>query len=119
MDLFSFLDDSPQENAPQESENDMVIDVPKPGANGSRKRKAESSVTSPGPSKSPAILEDGAANSLSKKARVQAVSAPQPLVVDQFETEAKREVAASAGLMGAVEIAGSRLELKHQVCPRQ
>ena len=39
---------------------------------------------------------------------------PAPVVVDEFETEAKREVAASAGLTGSVE-AGSRLELRHQV----
>jgi ATP-dependent RNA helicase DOB1 len=37
------------------------------------------------------------------------------MVVDEFETEAKREVAASVGLTGATETAGSRLELRHQV----
>ncbi|TFK24097.1 antiviral helicase [Coprinopsis marcescibilis] len=42
------------------------------------------------------------------------LSSPKPVVLDDFETEAKREVAASAGLTGTVE-AGSRLELKHQV----
>ncbi|KIJ98963.1 hypothetical protein K443DRAFT_103070 [Laccaria amethystina LaAM-08-1] len=42
------------------------------------------------------------------------MASPAPVVLDDFETEAKREVAASAGLTGAVE-AGSRLELKHQV----
>ncbi|KAH8110971.1 antiviral helicase [Phellopilus nigrolimitatus] len=47
----------------------------------------------------------------SKKLRI---ASPAPVVVDEFETEAKREVAASAGLTGAVE-AGSRLELRHQV----
>ncbi|PCH38886.1 antiviral helicase [Wolfiporia cocos MD-104 SS10] len=36
------------------------------------------------------------------------------MVVDEVEIEARREVAASAGLTGAVE-AGSRLELRHQV----
>ncbi|OCB91527.1 antiviral helicase [Sanghuangporus baumii] len=41
-------------------------------------------------------------------------ASPAPIVVDEFETEAKREVAASAGLTGTVE-AGSRLELRHQV----
>ncbi|EIW76056.1 antiviral helicase [Coniophora puteana RWD-64-598 SS2] len=41
-------------------------------------------------------------------------ASPAPVVVDEFETEAKREVAASAGLTGAVE-EGSRLELRHQV----
>lgn len=42
------------------------------------------------------------------------VASPVPVVVDEFETEASREVEASAGLTGGVE-AGSRLELKHQV----
>ncbi|EJD37648.1 antiviral helicase [Auricularia subglabra TFB-10046 SS5] len=37
-----------------------------------------------------------------------------PVVLDEFETTAKREVAASAGLTGAVE-ADQRLELRHQV----
>ncbi|KAA1477052.1 antiviral helicase [Dentipellis sp. KUC8613] len=50
-----------------------------------------------------------------KKARIEETPAPQPVVVDEFETEAKREVAASAGLTGAAETAGSRLELRHQV----
>jgi ATP-dependent RNA helicase DOB1 len=36
------------------------------------------------------------------------------VLVDEFETEAKREVAASAGLTGATETAGSRLELRYQ-----
>ena len=44
----------------------------------------------------------------------QRLSSPKPVVLDDFETEAKREVAASAGLMGTVET-GSRLELRHQV----
>ncbi|KAF9042917.1 rRNA-processing arch domain-containing protein [Panaeolus papilionaceus] len=42
------------------------------------------------------------------------MGSPQPVVLDDFETEAKREVEASAGLTGTVE-GGSRLELKHQV----
>ncbi|KAJ7083715.1 hypothetical protein B0H15DRAFT_419711 [Mycena belliarum] len=41
--------------------------------------------------------------------------APNPVVLDDFETEAKREVAASAGLTGSSVESGSRLELKHQV----
>lgn len=49
--------------------------------------------------------------SVPKKARM---ASPKPIVLDDFETEAKREVAASAGLTGSVET-GTRLELKHQV----
>ncbi|KXN88677.1 ATP-dependent RNA helicase mtr4 [Leucoagaricus sp. SymC.cos] len=43
------------------------------------------------------------------------MGSPNPVVLDAFETEAKREVAASAGLTGATTEAGSRLELRHQV----
>jgi ATP-dependent RNA helicase DOB1 len=42
-------------------------------------------------------------------------ASPAPVVVDEFQTEAKREMAASGGLTGPVE-EGSRLELRHQVC---
>ncbi|KIP11280.1 hypothetical protein PHLGIDRAFT_489254 [Phlebiopsis gigantea 11061_1 CR5-6] len=42
------------------------------------------------------------------------MASPAPMVTDEVEIEAKREVAASAGLQGSVE-AGSRLELRHQV----
>ncbi|KAH0828606.1 antiviral helicase [Lanmaoa asiatica] len=41
-------------------------------------------------------------------------ASPVPVVVDEFQTEAKREMAASGGLTGPVE-EGSRLELRHQV----
>ncbi|EIN05504.1 antiviral helicase [Punctularia strigosozonata HHB-11173 SS5] len=43
------------------------------------------------------------------------LASPKPVVVDEFETEAKREVDASAGLTGASVEEGSRLELRHQV----
>lgn len=44
----------------------------------------------------------------------QRIFASKAVVVDEFEREAKREVAANAGLTGTVE-AGQRLELRHQV----
>jgi ATP-dependent RNA helicase DOB1 len=55
--------------------------------------------------------EDESGPSSAKKPRV---ASPKPVVVDEFETEAKRDVPAIAGLTGGVE-AGSRLELRHQV----
>jgi ATP-dependent RNA helicase DOB1 len=72
-------------------------------AKSTHKRRAELSagdedINDPGPS-------------VPKKARV---ASPKPMVLDDFETEAKREVAASAGLTGSVDT-GTRLELKHQV----
>ncbi|EIM83920.1 antiviral helicase [Stereum hirsutum FP-91666 SS1] len=61
--------------------------------------------------------EDAGPSSLKKPRIAEPSPVPfvQPVVVDEFETEAKREVAASAGLTGSTEAAGSRLELKHQV----
>ena len=95
MDLFSFLDDAPMEVVEQEAPS-----VPK-------KRKTEKNE-----SISP-INHSEPGPSVQKKKRL---ASPNPVVVvvDEFETEAKREVAAIAGLTGGVE-AGSRLELKHQV----
>ncbi len=61
---------------------------------------------------SPPPLEDGPP---AKRKRLDIASTSAPtVVVDEFETEAKREVAASAGLTGGTETAGSRLELRHQ-----
>lgn len=106
-DLFSFLDVAPQpdENNGDIDENEMRVDAAI--AHGV-KRKAESSR-----SQTPPPIEDFQAGpSEHKKLRTEP---PNPVLLDDFETEAKREVAASAGLTGAEE-AGSRLELKHQVC---
>ncbi|KZP28039.1 antiviral helicase [Athelia psychrophila] len=105
-DLFSFLEDDPM---------DAQVDEPVSQKSGSenskaaRKRKAQiADVTSP----SNGDLHDNEPGpSTQKKPRV---ASPIPVVIDEFETEASREVEASAGLTGGVE-AGSRLELKHQV----
>lgn len=48
-----------------------------------------------------------------KRARIE--SPPPPVVLDEFETEAKREVDASAGLTGSQITAGQKLSLSHQV----
>ncbi|KAI0051602.1 antiviral helicase [Auriscalpium vulgare] len=91
----------------------MEVDSPEPAPSPPRKRKAEEPLYPvKSRSKSPEPVEEEDGPTL-KKPRVE--SAPNPVVVDSFETEAKREVAASAGLTGAAEAAGSRLELKHQV----
>ncbi|KAH8996227.1 NUC185 domain-containing protein [Lactarius akahatsu] len=116
-DLFSFLDDN-HDSGNSDSESDvMQVDntklayAPTP----SNKRSAEppkprERVKSPASSPPP---EDGPP---SKRKRLEVPSASAPaVVVDEFETEAKREVAASAGLTGATDAAGLRLELRHQV----
>jgi hypothetical protein len=95
-DLFSFLDGAPS------GDEDKDEIVPEP-LHVDKKIKRRASTDPPG---------DRASGSFaSKKPRV---SSPVPVVVDEFETEAKREMAASGGLTGSVE-AGSRLELRHQV----
>jgi hypothetical protein len=108
MDLFSFLDETPAEDTFEDgSDAPMDTDVPS-----SRKRRADSPSASP-PERLQSAVTNGEAGPSSKKPRT---ASPKPVVVDEFETEAKREVAASAGLTGTGVDAGSRLELRHQVC---
>jgi ATP-dependent RNA helicase DOB1 len=103
MDLFSFLDDQPTNGADEDGDVELVdVDA---SAAVQRKRRASTPPTNGhGPS-----ITNGEPST--KKARA---ATPPPVVLDEFETEAKREVAASAGLAGPVE-AGSRLEIRHQV----
>ena len=118
-DLFSFLDnDNASENSDSESISDaMQVDgVPHPELARASTPANKRSLT-PEPQtriKSPPLSprEDGPPF---KRKRLEAPTSSAPaVVVDEFETEAKREVAASAGLTGATETAGSRLELRHQ-----
>src|SRR6266550_3563687 len=107
-DLFSFLDVAPQpdENNGVIDENEMRVDTALAHV---IKRKAEYFTP---PTNHESIEDIQAGPSEFKKPRMES---PNPVLLDDFETEAKREVAASAGLTGTVE-AGSRLELRHQVC---
>lgn len=113
-DLFSFLDEVPPEIDENESQELMDTDdhyeVP-------RKRKVDEDASTPTTTNGTRTHTNGdneAGPSQPKKPRV---ASPAPMVTDEVEIEAKREVAASAGLQGSVE-AGSRLELRHQVCAR-
>jgi len=113
-DLFSFLEDG-AEDQQVENEEPMAVDATSPSPKSLQKRKADS----PPPANLSTTnghvadeLPNGEGPSAPKKARI---SSPQPQVLDDFETEAKREVAASAGLVGTEAEAGSRLELRHQV----
>lgn len=105
-DLFSFL-----ERAPDVLEKDLVevdmLDVP------TRKRKASTSIDQPVQNGEPSHSgENGASSPPPKKQRF---VSPAPIVLDEVEVEAKREVKVSAGLMSAeTDEAGLRLELKHQ-----
>ncbi|KAG1852891.1 NUC185 domain-containing protein [Suillus subalutaceus] len=95
-DLFSFLDGAPS----VDEDKDEIVREPR---HVDKKIKRRASTDPPG--------DHASGSCASKKPRV---SSPVPVVVDEFETEAKREMAASGGLTGSVE-AGSRLELRHQV----
>jgi ATP-dependent RNA helicase DOB1 len=102
--LFSFFDQPRDEDMDVQEFDAMQVDT-------SKKRKAPSPVPTTVRNDELSFPEDEPAASSSKKQRM---SSPKPVVVDEVEIEAKREVAASAGLTGSVE-AGSRLELRHQV----
>lgn len=120
-DLFSFIeekrddnDDDLEEDATGEvdsdAKDDLVAEV-----DGGRKRRmdvdGEDTSTNGVTHQNGVAKEEDGLEPMTKRLRM---ASPAPVVVDEFETEAKREVAASAGLTGAVE-AGSRLELRHQV----
>jgi ATP-dependent RNA helicase DOB1 len=116
MDLFSFLDEQPA-NDSNGADSDIEIEdatparkATSPAPNPLRKRRATASPELNGHNHNESL--DGKNGEPSTKK--QRAATPQPVVVDEFETEAKREVEASAGLAGPVE-AGAKLELKHQV----
>ncbi|KAJ3564510.1 hypothetical protein NP233_g8252 [Leucocoprinus birnbaumii] len=117
--LFSFLDAPPEDQDEEiqdaeETEHVQESNVRPPTPTSTLKRKAESS-TPPlnrnGENSNDVEISPEETGS-TKRARL---GSPNPVVLDDFETEAKREVAASAGLTGATTEAGSRLELRHQV----
>ncbi|KAI0718441.1 antiviral helicase [Cerioporus squamosus] len=106
-DLFSFLSEAPPADISQDADGDIQMQA---NGNASKKRKASTPVAAE-LNGTAAAASNEAGPSEPKKPRL---ASPNPVVVDEVEIEAKREVAASAGLTGAVE-AGSRLELRHQV----
>ncbi|KAG6878470.1 hypothetical protein C0993_006312 [Termitomyces sp. T159_Od127] len=107
-DLFSFLDEIPPEDDIK-NEEEMQIDQSLPTTK-SQKRKVKFPSREPSPPINGDVHLDNEPGP-SKKPRI---SSPNPIVLDDFETEAKREVAASAGLTGSVDT-NSRVELRHQV----
>jgi len=105
-DLFSFLEQAPDALEKGLDEVDMV-DVP------TRKRKASPSAEQPVQNGEPSHSGENGVDSPSHK-RLRFAS-PVPIVIDEVEVEAKREVKVSAGLMSAeTDETGPRLELRHQ-----
>lgn len=124
-DLFSFLDEAvPEESGSGTNSNnnghtdsmdtreDQDIDSPNTRQ---LKRKADAvDGSAPTQENGDVSMPDHRGLSPAPSFKKPRMASPQPIVLDSVEIEAKREVAASAGLTGGVE-AGSRLELKHQV----
>ncbi|TBU31517.1 antiviral helicase [Dichomitus squalens] len=112
-DLFSFLDEVPHKAESSHPDGDVPMQEEAKHPNGSvpQKRKASTPPALETNGDRTASSSQEAGPSEPKKPRL---ASPKPVVVDEVKIEAKREVAASAGLTGAVE-AGSRLELRHQV----
>ena len=114
-DLFSFLDEGVEDDEANDVSMEDVAAQSTSKAHQKRKANtppmANSSDMQTVNGNEVDINTNGAGPSVPKKPRL---SSPKPVILDDFETEAKREVAADAGLTGAAD-AGSRLELKHQV----
>ena len=112
-DLFSFLQHEDEVDTDQDADGDADESMEVENTQSSdRKRRSEDTSEVDGVKQENGHDMDGIEEKpLQKKPRM---ASPNPLVVDEVEIESKREVAASAGLTGAVE-AGSRLELRHQV----
>ncbi|KAF8509169.1 ATP-dependent RNA helicase [Hysterangium stoloniferum] len=112
-DLFSFLDEDENASRPtaEAASEDIQVDDDEslpPKMRKKKRKAAEAAIAAEALEKTTIRLKS---EHVSKKPRL---ASPKPVVVDEFETEAKREVAASAGLTETVE-AGQRLELRHQV----
>lgn len=110
-DLFSFLEEEPPEDELNDVQDAMDTDT-RPEIPKKRKADGEDGPAEPKPRPVDVQMDVNAQAGPSEPKKLRLFS-PNPLVVDEVEIEAKREVAASAGF-GAVE-ANSRLELKHQV----
>ena len=114
-DLFSFLDDNAQDAQIEEDQKMQTDDRPNsPPLKRKDPPTAAPAAQTEEESDKRAIDEDSTMGDGPSSSKKQRLSSPKPVVLDDFETEAKREVAASAGLTGSVE-SGSRLELRHQV----
>lgn len=113
-DLFSFLNEDEGRESDEEMDEDGASTSHEDTAPNARKRSADDSMNRKESPMSQLAENDGSNSGHEPPQKRLRTATPSPVVVDEFETEAKREVAASAGLTGAVE-AGSRLELRHQV----
>lgn len=108
-DLFSFLDPGAADDVEdEEMDQDAPQSIVTRTENAPQKRKASTQ-----PSNGLRNDDGNEADDPGPSTKKPRIAPANPVLLDEFETEAKREVAASAGLTGGVE-AGSKLELRHQ-----
>ncbi|KAH7096113.1 antiviral helicase [Auriculariales sp. MPI-PUGE-AT-0066] len=114
--LFSFLDDSAQGGSEDALEimdlDGAQLASTSTSTSSKKKRKAGSAHATP---QTAAHATSSDHEPVAKKARLATPEDTNPVVLDEFETVAKREVAASAGLSATSADAGQPLELRHQV----
>ena len=124
-DLFSFLDDTAQEepeviaNGHADSTDAMDADKTSPEEPQQHevptKRKVDETRVEAEVHENGDVHMSHTEDEPGPSTKKPRMASPKPVVLDSVEIEAKREVAASAGLTGNVEASGSRLELRHQV----
>ena len=111
-DLFSFLEETNADGA-ESSTNGLQLASTSMSAKAKKKKRKQQAAQD-----AQQLLEaNGGSEPELKRARMdvdEPVTSLHPIVLDEFETEAKREVTASAGLTGGV-VEDQRLELRHQV----
>ncbi|KAJ3510459.1 hypothetical protein NLJ89_g4660 [Agrocybe chaxingu] len=111
-DLFSFLGGGVDDHESDNEWQPMQTDSTERESKIPQKRKADTPpLTTRSNGQIPGSQPTDAGPSSPKKPRL---SSPKPVVLDDFETEAKREFAVGAGLNESADRA-SRLELRHQV----
>lgn len=119
-DLFSFLDDNDDDENLETTVDDSSMDVENAPSSSKQEPPLKRKAGSPPQLDVPIEVDedsvhDNEVNADATPLKKQRIGSPKPVVLDDFETEAKREVAASAGLTGSAVESGSRLELRHQV----
>ena len=109
-DLFSFLDGPP---ADEDDDSGSEEEIVSPGA--AQAMEVDTIPSEAKKRREPDSAVDNGAPSPKRARREDSPAVADPVVVDEYNVEAKREVAASAGLTGSAEAAGGQphLVLEH------
>ncbi|KAI6032616.1 rRNA-processing arch domain-containing protein [Pisolithus orientalis] len=115
-DLFSFLSNAPQQVDSDDEVLELEPQEPRGAAQPAPSAPTAGQKRKPGSSRISDEIRrnEGNIDNTDRPPKRPRGTSPAPVVVDDFHTEAKREMAASGGLTGPVD-ASSRLELRHQV----